>query len=91
MDGSPLLPRMCNSIQSCPIRFDLHADESLRTNSVSAELHPPNDLGIDFCRRRLRRQVVSGKGSRFRETCYHRLVIRNLVHTVHRPGGTRGR
>ncbi len=81
--GSLSLPRTCNSIQSCPIRFDLHADEIV-TEKLGELLNsnPPKRPWYRFLSTTpqagkpfLLRAHASGK------LAANRLVIRNLVST----------
>jgi len=81
--GALSLPRMCNSIQSCPIRFDLHADEIV-TDKLSELLNsnPPKRPWYRF----LSTTSQAGKSFLVRahasgKLATNRLVIRNLVGT----------
>jgi hypothetical protein len=81
--GSLSLPRMCSSTQSCPIRFDLHADEII-TDKLSELLNsnPPKRPWYRF----LSTTSQAGKPFLLRaratgKLAANRVVIRNVVGT----------
>jgi hypothetical protein len=81
--GSLSLPRMCSSVQSCPINFDLHADE-ISTDKLNELLKvtPPERPWYRF----LSSTSPSGKSFLARahaagKLAANRIVIRNVVGT----------